>query len=127
MKENITITSDSMLTSGIINVMGTGSSTILGNTGTSTVPNYTYINQFPNGYSPLQMDELMEAIQNTQVKESKPVNVVEKIDEILLDMAVMDSELELQAIKHLNYAKAYLEKRTLDVLNNKKNGNSKPD
>jgi hypothetical protein len=62
-----------------------------------------------------------------QKKESDSKSAVTQLEKIISKLSNTDNENQLNAVKHLTYAKAYLEKMLLDIINQKTNGDSKPD
>lgn len=56
----------------------------------------------------------------------EPKQLIDRIGRIIDQVMLIEDENHLQALKHLTYAKAYLEKSLLDKINEKTNGDSKP-
>lgn len=57
---------------------------------------------------------------------NEPEQLIDRIGRIMDQLMLTEDENHIQALKHLTYAKAYLEKSLLDKINEKTNGDSKP-
>lgn len=52
-------------------------------------------------------------------------DVIDQIGKLMDKLSITEDENQLNAVKHLTYAKAFLEKMLLDKINEKTNGDSK--
>lgn len=121
---NMFSNSGSGLTGRVITTTGTGTITTLGNTGyaTHTLNPNTYSISVPPT-SPL-MEQLLGDAQDMQV--NKVIEYLERMI-TLLDASALTDDNAVNAIKHLKFAKAFLDKRMLDKINQTIDGKRNPD
>lgn len=103
--------------------IGVGSGTISISTGTGTANPHQFIART------LPPVTLLEVLQQTYYDQPDPSKaVIDQIQDLIdkLSQTTIDhkDENQLSAVKHLTYAKAFLEKMLLDKINEKTNGHS---
>lgn len=124
---NMFSNSGSSLTGSVITTTGTGTITTLGQAGYAThtlSPNtYSISGQSSLSTSPL-LDQILGEAEDMQVNK-----VIEYLDRMItmMDMSSIKDDYSLNAIKHLKYAKAFLDKRVLDKINQTIDGKRNPD
>jgi hypothetical protein len=93
-------------------------------TGTSTTGIYnvpstgTYIPPLQDWMQKVFIDHVNNASENITY-EAAPETIIDQIGEMTTKLSDSDDQNQINAVKHLTYAKAYLEKMLLDKLNNK--------
>ena len=109
---------ESMFTTGT--VTSSSGEFILTGTSTGTVYNVpstgTYIPPLQDWMQKVFIDHVNNASENITY-EGAPETIIDQIGEMTTKLSDTDDQNQLNAVKHLNYAKAYLEKMLLDKLN----------
>lgn len=128
MKEQLSDDMVAMLT-GTISTQG--STSILTTSGTTTsnttyvlpnnnplnLPDYLGFNQAGQIINPHDSYESFKEMMDKYKSSANPTTASESLEVMISDMEGSDNELQQNAVKHMRYAKAYLDKIMLDAIN----------
>lgn len=126
MKEQMNISG-----SGTVLLAGSGTTAVLTTSGTTSssttyvVPNNTPLNT-PNYVGFSQAGEIENPYKDYQSfmdmmdrykASANPTTASESLEKMISDMEGSENELQQTAVKHMKYAKAYLDKMMLEIIN----------
>lgn len=101
-------------TTAILTTTGTTSTTTLLNTPS---PQYLGMNQHGEISNLYESYESFKDMMEKYQASANPTTASEGLEKMISDMEGSDNELQQTAVKHMKYAKAYLDKMMLDAIN----------
>jgi uncharacterized protein YdcH (DUF465 family) len=81
------------------------------------LPDYLGFNQAGQIINPHQDYESFKDMMDKYKASANPTTASESLEKMISDMEGSDNELQQTAVKHMKYAKAYLDKLMLDAIN----------
>lgn len=101
--------------------------TLITTTGTRTAPSYftvkssgpelMHIDSNGQVLNPHEDYESFKAYMDKYKASANPTTASESLEKMISDMEGSDNELQQTAVKHMKYAKAYLDKMMLEIIN----------
>lgn len=126
MKEQMNISG-----SGTVSLAGSGTTAILStsaSTGSSTTyivpnhnplhhPSYVGFSQAGEIVNPYEDYQSFKDMMDRYKASANPTTASESLEKMISDMEGSENELQQTAVKHMKYAKAYLDKMMLEIIN----------